>query len=63
MFLIDAREHECYDEAYQGNDVSKWELVMKDEMNSLISNQTWELDVRIMLNSKSIMLFLTIFSY
>ncbi|KAK0592711.1 hypothetical protein LWI29_024077 [Acer saccharum] len=36
-------EPECYDEAYQGKDASKWELAMKDEMKSLISNQTWEL--------------------
>ncbi|KAK0594542.1 hypothetical protein LWI29_012848 [Acer saccharum] len=40
MLLTDAGEPECYDEAYQGKDASKWELTMKDEMNSLISNQT-----------------------
>ncbi|KAK0584804.1 hypothetical protein LWI29_018907 [Acer saccharum] len=43
MLLTDAGELECYDEAYQGEDASKWELAMKDEMKSLISNQTWEL--------------------
>ncbi|KAK0593174.1 hypothetical protein LWI29_032305 [Acer saccharum] len=43
MLLIDTGEPECYDEAYQGKDASKWELAMKDEMKSLISNQTWEL--------------------
>ncbi|KAK0585008.1 hypothetical protein LWI29_022138 [Acer saccharum] len=43
MLLTDAGEPECYDEAYQGKDASKWELAMKDEMKSLISNQTWEL--------------------
>ena len=40
MLLTDAGEPECYDEAYQEEDASKWELAMKDEMKSLISNQT-----------------------
>ena len=31
MLLIDAGEPECYDEAYQGKDASKWELAMNDE--------------------------------
>ena len=43
MLLTDAGETECYDEAYQGEDASNWELAMKDEIKSLISNQTWEL--------------------
>ncbi|KAK0605685.1 hypothetical protein LWI29_029597 [Acer saccharum] len=43
LLLTDAGEPECYDEACQGEDASKWELVMKDEMKSLVSNQTWEL--------------------
>ena len=43
MLLTDVGELKCYDEAYQGKDASKWELTMKDEMKSLISNQTWEL--------------------
>ena len=43
MLLTDAGEPECYDEAYQGEDASKWGLAIKDEMKSLISNQTWEL--------------------
>ncbi|KAK0606132.1 hypothetical protein LWI29_034423 [Acer saccharum] len=43
MLLTDVGKPECYDEAYQGKDASKWELAMKDEMKSLISNQTWEL--------------------
>ncbi|RVW88928.1 Retrovirus-related Pol polyprotein from transposon TNT 1-94 [Vitis vinifera] len=34
---------ECYDEALQDENSSKWELVMKDEMDSLLGNQTWEL--------------------
>ena len=43
MLLTDAGEPECYDEACQGENASKWELVMKEEMKSLVSNQTWEL--------------------
>lgn len=43
MLLTDGGEPECYDEACQTTDASKWELAMKDEMKSLISNQTWEL--------------------
>jgi len=43
LLLTDAGEPECYDEACQGEDASKWELAMKEEMKSLISNQTWEL--------------------
>ncbi len=43
MLLTDAGEPECYDEACQGEDASKWELAMKEEMKSLVSNQTWEL--------------------
>ncbi|RVW52892.1 Retrovirus-related Pol polyprotein from transposon TNT 1-94 [Vitis vinifera] len=34
---------ECYDEALQDENSSKWELAMKDEMDSLMGNQTWEL--------------------
>jgi len=43
MLLTDGGEPEGYDEACQTTDASKWELAMKDEMKSLISNQTWEL--------------------
>ncbi|BBH04062.1 Toll-Interleukin-Resistance domain family protein [Prunus dulcis] len=43
LLLTDGGEPECYDEACQTGDASKWELAMKDEMRSLISNQTWEL--------------------
>lgn len=43
LLLTDAGEPECYDEACQVEDASKWELAMKDEMKSLISNKTWEL--------------------
>jgi hypothetical protein len=43
LLLTDGGEPECYDEACQVEDSSKWELPMKDEMESLISNKTWEL--------------------
>jgi hypothetical protein len=41
--LTDAGEPECYDEACQGEHANKWELAMKEEMKSFVSNQTWEL--------------------
>ncbi|WJX14008.1 ABC-type xenobiotic transporter [Trifolium repens] len=43
MLLTDGGEPEDYEEACQTTYASKWELAMKDEMKSLISNQTWEL--------------------
>ena len=43
LMLIDGGELECYDEALQDENSSKWELAMKDEMDSLLGNQTWEL--------------------
>ena len=43
LLLTDAGEPECYDEACQVEDASKWEFAMKEEMKSLISNKTWEL--------------------
>jgi ATP-binding cassette subfamily B (MDR/TAP) protein 1 len=43
MLLTDGGEPEDYAEACQTTNASKWELAMKDEMKSLISNQTWEL--------------------
>jgi len=43
MLLTDGGEPEDYEEACQTTDANKWELAMKDEMKSLISNQTWEL--------------------
>ena len=39
--LTDGGESECYDEALQNENSSKWELAMKDEMDSLLGNQTW----------------------
>ncbi|WVZ14797.1 hypothetical protein V8G54_012363 [Vigna mungo] len=43
ILLTDEGESENYEEACQMTDASKWELAMKDEMKSLMSNQTWEL--------------------
>ncbi|KAE8661431.1 putative WRKY transcription factor 4 [Hibiscus syriacus] len=40
---IDSAERKCYVEAMQVEDSVKWESSMKDEMDSLMSNQTWEL--------------------
>ena len=42
--LTDGGELECYDETLQDKNSSKWELAMKDEMDSLLRNQTWELN-------------------
>ena len=41
--LTDGGEPECYDKALQDENSSKWELAMKNEMNSLLGNQMWEL--------------------
>nr|CAN80650.1 hypothetical protein VITISV_022906 [Vitis vinifera] len=43
LLLTDGGEPECYDEALQDENSSKWELAMKDEIDSLLGNQTWEL--------------------
>ena len=43
LLLSDSGEPECYDQAMQVDDSVKWESAMKDEMDSLMSNQTWEL--------------------
>ena len=43
LLLTDGSEPECYDEALQDENSSKWELAMKDEMDSLLGIQTWEL--------------------
>ena len=43
FLLTDGGEPECDDEACQTEVASKWELAMKEEMKSLIFNQTWEL--------------------
>ncbi|RVW83923.1 Retrovirus-related Pol polyprotein from transposon TNT 1-94 [Vitis vinifera] len=38
LLLIDGGEPECYDVALQDENSSKWELAMKDEMDSLLGN-------------------------
>ena len=38
LLLTDSDEPECYDEALQDENSSKWELAMKDEMDSLLGN-------------------------
>ena len=43
FLLTDGGEPECYDDALEYKNSSKWELAMKDEMDSLLENQTWEL--------------------
>ena len=43
LLLTDSGEPECYNEALRDENSSKWELAMKDEMDSLLGNQTWEL--------------------
>ena len=40
LLLTDGGELECYDEAVQDKNSSKWELAMKNEMDSLLGNQT-----------------------
>ena len=40
LMLTDGGEPECYDEVLQDENSSKWELAMKDEMDSLLGNQT-----------------------
>ena len=39
LLLTDGGELECYDEALQDENSSKWELAMKDKMDSLLGNQ------------------------
>ena len=41
--MTDGGESECYDEALKDENSTNWELAMKDEMDSLLGNQTWEL--------------------
>ena len=43
LLLTEGGELKCYDETLQDENSSKWELAMKDEMDSLLGNQTWEL--------------------
>jgi len=43
ILLTDGSEPETFVKALQVEDPIKWELSMKDEMDSLLTNQTWEL--------------------
>ena len=40
LLLTDGGEPECYEEALQDENSSKWELAVKDEMDSLLGYQT-----------------------
>jgi hypothetical protein len=41
--LTDSGEPKCYEEAMQVDTKKKWEQGMKEEMDSLENNQTWDL--------------------
>jgi hypothetical protein len=41
--LTDSGEPECYEEAMQVYTKRKWEEGMKEEMDSLVNNHTWDL--------------------
>ena len=41
--LTNSGEPKCYEEALQDENSNKWELIMNDEIDSLLRNQTWEL--------------------
>jgi hypothetical protein len=49
LFIVDnvriytLGEPECYEEAMQLDTKKKWEKGMKEEMDSLVNNQTWDL--------------------
>jgi hypothetical protein len=43
LLLIDSGELERYEEAMQVETKKKWEQGMKEEMDSLVHNQTWDL--------------------
>ena len=43
LLLTDGGKLERYDEALQDENSGKWELAIKDEMDSLLGNQIWEL--------------------
>ena len=43
ILLIDVGEPECYDEAVSVDTKIQWESAMKDEMDSLLQNKTWDL--------------------
>ena len=41
--LVDANEPKCYSEAMSSDERNDWMLAMKDEINSLHKNETWQL--------------------
>jgi len=43
ILLTDGGEPQTYEESLQDGNSSKWELAMKDAMDSLLKNKTWEL--------------------
>jgi hypothetical protein len=43
LLLTDSGEPECYEEEMQVDTKKKWEQGMKEEMDSLVNNQTWVL--------------------
>ena len=43
ILLTDVGEPKCYDEAVQVDTKIQWEFAMKDEMDSLLKNKTWDL--------------------
>ena len=43
VLLTDSGEPKCYEEAVQIETRKKWEQAMKEEMDSLAHNQTWDL--------------------
>jgi hypothetical protein len=43
LLLTDSSEPECYEEAVQVDTKNKWEKGMKEEMDSLVNNHTWDL--------------------
>ena len=53
LLLTNGGELKCYEEALQDENSSKWELAMKDEMDSLLGNQTWEL-IELLIGKKAL---------
>ena len=43
VLVTDCDEPSCYEDALSREDKKKWQNAMKNEMDSLLSNDTWEL--------------------
>ena len=43
ILLSDVGEPKCYDETMQVDTKIQWDSTMKDEMDSLLKNKTWDL--------------------